>query len=141
MTSYPQRVKLVDVGPRDGLQNEKQPVPAAVKVELVHRLQNAGLTEIEVTSFVSPKWVPQMADNAEVMAAIARKPGALFGADAQPEGLRGGRVVQARRDRGVWRGQRGVQPEEHQLLHCREHRALRPWWKRPVPPASTCAAP
>ncbi len=66
----PSRVKLVDVGPRDGLQNEKQPVPAAVKIELVHRLQAAGLTEIEVTSFVSPKWVPQMADNAEVMAGI-----------------------------------------------------------------------
>ena len=70
----PSRVKLVDVGPRDGLQNEKQPVPAAVKVELVHRLQAAGLKEIEVTSFVSPKWVPQMADNAEVMAGIRRQP-------------------------------------------------------------------
>ena len=78
MSSYPTRVKLVDVGPRDGLQNEKQPVPAAVKVELVHRLQEAGLTEIEVTSFVSPKWVPQMGDNAEVMAAIARKPGVRY---------------------------------------------------------------
>jgi hydroxymethylglutaryl-CoA lyase len=76
--SYPRRVKLVDVGPRDGLQNEKQPVPAAVKVELVHRLQAAGLTEIEVTSFVSPKWVPQMADNAEVMAGIQRKPGVRY---------------------------------------------------------------
>jgi hydroxymethylglutaryl-CoA lyase len=70
----PSRVKLVDVGPRDGLQNEKQPVPAAVKIELVHRLQAAGLKEIEVTSFVSPKWVPQMADNAEVMAGIERQP-------------------------------------------------------------------
>ena len=76
--NLPQRVKLVEVGPRDGLQNEKQPVPAAVKVELVHRLQAAGLREIEVTSFVSPKWVPQMADNAEVMAAIARKPGVRY---------------------------------------------------------------
>ena len=76
--SYPSRVKLVDVGPRDGLQNEKQPVPAAVKVELVHMLQNAGLTEIEVTSFVSPKWVPQMADNAEVMAGIQRKAGVRY---------------------------------------------------------------
>ncbi len=74
----PARVKLVEVGPRDGLQNEKAPVPAAVKVELVHRLQSAGLTEIEVTSFVSPKWVPQMADNAEVMAAIQRKPGVRY---------------------------------------------------------------
>jgi hydroxymethylglutaryl-CoA lyase len=69
----PSRVQLIDVGPRDGLQNEKQPVPAAVKIELVHRLQAAGLTEIEVTSFVSPKWVPQMADNAEVMAGIQRQ--------------------------------------------------------------------
>jgi hydroxymethylglutaryl-CoA lyase len=74
----PSKVKIVDVGPRDGLQNEKAPVPAAVKIELVHRLQDAGLTEIEVTSFVSPKWVPQMADNAEVMAGIKRKPGVRY---------------------------------------------------------------
>lgn len=74
----PSRVKLVDVGPRDGLQNEKAEVPAAVKIELVHRLQDAGLTEIEVTSYVSPKWVPQMADNAEVMAGIKRKPGVRY---------------------------------------------------------------
>jgi hydroxymethylglutaryl-CoA lyase len=70
----PSRVKLVEVGPRDGLQNEKAPVPATVKIELVHRLQAAGLKDIEVTSFVSPKWVPQMADNAEVMAGIQRQP-------------------------------------------------------------------
>ena len=76
--SYPSRVKLVEVGPRDGLQNEKQTVPAEVKIELVHRLQAAGLREIEVTSFVSPKWVPQMADNAEVMAGIQRKPGVRY---------------------------------------------------------------
>jgi hydroxymethylglutaryl-CoA lyase len=76
----PSRVKLVDVGPRDGLQNEKQTVPAAIKIELVHRLQEAGLTEIEVTSFVSPKWVPQMADNAEVMAGIQRKAGVRYSA-------------------------------------------------------------
>lgn len=69
----PTKVKIVDVGPRDGLQNEKQAVPAAVKVELVHRLQDAGLKHIEVTSFVSPKWVPQMADNAEVMAGLQRR--------------------------------------------------------------------
>ncbi len=71
--NYPSRVKLVDVGPRDGLQNEKAMVPAPVKVELVHRLQHAGLKEIEVTSFVSPKWVPQMADALEVMAGIERR--------------------------------------------------------------------
>ena len=70
---YPNRVKLVDVGPRDGLQNEKGAVLAAVKVELVHRLQDAGLKDIEVTSFVSPKWVPQMADALEVMAGIQRR--------------------------------------------------------------------
>jgi len=67
-------VHITDVSPRDGLQNEKQPVPAAVKIELVQRLQAAGLKDIEVTSFVSPKWVPQMADNAEVMRGIARLP-------------------------------------------------------------------
>ena len=78
LMNLPRRVKLVDVGPRDGLQNEKQPVPAAIKVELVHRLQAAGLKEIEVTSFVSPKWVPQMADNAEVMAGIARQDGVRY---------------------------------------------------------------
>ncbi len=69
----PSSVRIVDVGPRDGLQNEKQPVAAADKIELVHRLQAAGLREIEVTSFVSPKWVPQMADNAEVMTGITRR--------------------------------------------------------------------
>jgi hydroxymethylglutaryl-CoA lyase len=72
--NYPEFVKLVDVGPRDGLQNEQQTVPAAIKVGLVHRLQDAGLKHIEVTSFVSPKWVPQMADNAEVMAGLQRRP-------------------------------------------------------------------
>ena len=71
--AYPSIVKIVDVGPRDGLQNEKAPVSTAVKVELVHRLQAAGLREIEVTSFVSPKWVPQMADNAQVMHGIQRR--------------------------------------------------------------------
>jgi hydroxymethylglutaryl-CoA lyase len=76
--NLPDKVKLVEVGPRDGLQNEKEPVPAEVKIGLVHRLQDAGLKEIEVTSFVSPKWVPQMADNAQVMAGIQRKPGVRY---------------------------------------------------------------
>ena len=71
----PSRVTLVEVGPRDGLQNEKQPVATEVKIELVHQLQAAGLRDIEVTSFVSPKWVPQMADNAAVLKGITRKPG------------------------------------------------------------------
>ena len=76
--SLPSRVQLIDVGPRDGLQNEKQPVPASVKIELVHRLQAAGLREIEVTSYVSPKWVPQMADNHEVMSGISRQSGVRY---------------------------------------------------------------
>ena len=76
--ALPKRVKLVDVGPRDGLQNEKQSVPTDIKIELVHRLQHAGLKEIEVTSFVSPKWVPQMADNAQVMAGIQRRSGVRY---------------------------------------------------------------
>lgn len=76
--NIPSRVKLVDVGPRDGLQNEKQPVPAEIKIGLVHRLQEAGLKEIEVTSYVSPKWVPQMADNHEVMQGITRLPGVRY---------------------------------------------------------------
>ena len=75
---FPSHVTLVEVGPRDGLQNEKQPVDAAIKIELVHRLQAAGLREIEVTSFVSPKWVPQMGDNAEVMAGMQRQPGVRY---------------------------------------------------------------
>jgi hydroxymethylglutaryl-CoA lyase len=70
----PSSVTLVDVGPRDGLQNEAQTVATAHKVELVQRLQAAGLREIEVTSFVSPKWVPQMSDNAAVMAALQHHP-------------------------------------------------------------------
>jgi hydroxymethylglutaryl-CoA lyase len=76
--NLPHRVKIVEVGPRDGLQNEKQPVAAEHKIALVHALQDAGLTEIEVTSFVSPKWVPQMADNAEVMAGIQRRAGVRY---------------------------------------------------------------
>jgi hydroxymethylglutaryl-CoA lyase len=76
--TLPQKVKLVEVGPRDGLQNEPQPVPTAIKVELINRLADAGLPVIEATAFVSPKWVPQMADNADVMAAITRKPGVSY---------------------------------------------------------------
>lgn len=74
----PKTVTLVDVGPRDGLQNEAQPVSTAVKIELIHRLQDAGLPSVQATAFVSPKWVPQMADNAEVMAGITRKPGVAY---------------------------------------------------------------
>jgi len=76
--ALPSKVTLVDVGPRDGLQNEKQPVSTEAKTRLVHLLQQAGLKEIEVTSFVSPKWVPQMADNTAVMAAIERRAGVRY---------------------------------------------------------------
>ncbi|MGN5479758.1 hypothetical protein ACTMU2_31555 [Cupriavidus basilensis] len=68
----PDAVKIVEVGPRDGLQNEARHVPAAVKVELVNRLSEAGFANIEAASFVSPKWVPQMADGAEVSWAPSR---------------------------------------------------------------------
>jgi hydroxymethylglutaryl-CoA lyase len=74
----PRRVRMVDVAPRDGLQNEQAIVPTAVKVGLIDRLTDAGLPAIEATSFVSAKWVPQMADNAQVMAAIRRKPGVRY---------------------------------------------------------------
>jgi hydroxymethylglutaryl-CoA lyase len=76
--NIPNRVQLIDVGPRDGLQNEKLPVPAEVKIGLVHRLQAAGLQEIEVTSYVSPKWVPQMADNHAVMQGMQRQSGVRY---------------------------------------------------------------
>jgi hydroxymethylglutaryl-CoA lyase len=74
LATLPDRVRIVEVGPRDGLQNEAQPVPTAIKVELIDRLAAAGFAEIEATSFVSPRWVPQMADGAAVMAAIQRRP-------------------------------------------------------------------
>ena len=73
--ALPTQVKIVEVGPRDGLQNEKTIVPLAVKVELIDRLSDTGLPVIEAGAFVSPKWVPQMADTAEVLAAIRRRPG------------------------------------------------------------------
>jgi hydroxymethylglutaryl-CoA lyase len=73
LNNLPSRVKLVDVGPRDGLQNEKQMVPAAIKIGLIDRLQEAGVRHLEATSFVSPKWVPQMGDAVEVMAGLPRR--------------------------------------------------------------------
>ncbi len=76
----PNKVKIVEVGPRDGLQNEKEDVPADVKIELVNRLTAAGFPNIEAASFVSPKWVPQMATSRDVMAGIDRKPGVIYSA-------------------------------------------------------------
>lgn len=77
---FPKKVTIVEVGPRDGLQNEKQFVPTATKIELVNRLVDAGAPKIEAASFVSPKWVPQMADAAEVMQGIERKSGVVYAA-------------------------------------------------------------
>ncbi len=76
--TLPIRVKIVEVGPRDGLQNEKDTIPAAIKIELVDRLTRAGFDNIEAASFVSPKWVPQMATSADVMAGITRAPGTVY---------------------------------------------------------------
>ncbi|MGH8751527.1 MAG: hydroxymethylglutaryl-CoA lyase [Burkholderiales bacterium] len=76
--NLPQRIKMVEVGPRDGLQNEAAPVPAAIKIELIERLADAGLPVVEAGSFVAPKWVPQMADSAQVVAGIKRKSGVSY---------------------------------------------------------------
>jgi len=74
----PQQVRMVEVGPRDGLQNEAQIVPMATKVALIERLAEAGLAVVEAGSFVSPKWIPQMADTAEVLARLRRRPGVSY---------------------------------------------------------------
>jgi hydroxymethylglutaryl-CoA lyase len=76
----PRKVKIVEVGPRDGLQNEQQTIPVDIKIELVNRLTQAGFANIEAASFVSPKWVPQMATSSEVMAGITRKAGVIYSA-------------------------------------------------------------
>ena len=76
--TLPDKVKIVEVGPRDGLQNEKETIPADIKIALVDRLTDAGFANIEAASFVSPKWVPQMATSAEVMEKIRRKPGVIY---------------------------------------------------------------
>jgi hydroxymethylglutaryl-CoA lyase len=74
----PGKVRLVEVGPRDGLQNEPREVPARIKIELIERLADAGLPAVEATAFVSPKWVPQMADHTEVLEGIRRRPGVSY---------------------------------------------------------------
>ena len=78
MSAIPKHVKIVEVGPRDGLQNEPQSIPTDVKVALIERLADAGLPAVEAAAFVSAKWVPQMADGADVMARIRRKPGVAY---------------------------------------------------------------
>lgn len=92
----PKSVRMVEVGPRDGLQNEKQIVPTAVKIGLVDRLTDAGLTAIEAGSFVSPKWVPQMADTPDVFAGIRRKEGVRYVAlTPNAKGLEGALAARA----------------------------------------------
>src|SRR5690606_40008112 len=76
--ALPRSVRIVEVGARDGLQNEKAIIATADKIELIDRLSATGLQSIEATSFVSPKWIPQLADAAEVMAGIERKPGVRY---------------------------------------------------------------
>jgi hydroxymethylglutaryl-CoA lyase len=78
MSTLPNHVRIVEVSPRDGLQNEQTLVPTALKIELIDRLSDTGLTTIEATSFVSPKWVPQLADAAEVYAGIRKQPGVRY---------------------------------------------------------------
>ena len=78
MSDFPETVRMVEVGPRDGLQNEKTIVPAAVKIELIERLVACGLRTVEATSFVSPKWVPQLADAAEVYTGIDKREGVSY---------------------------------------------------------------
>jgi len=80
MMGYPKFVKIVEVGPRDGLQNELGFVPTETKVSLIHKLADCGLSMIEAGAFVSPKWVPQMADGADVFAAIEKKSGVVYSA-------------------------------------------------------------
>ena len=91
--TLPQSVKIVEVGPRDGLQNEAENIPVDIKIELVNRLSRAGFVNIETASFVSPKWVPQMANSDQVMAGITRKPGVVYSALAP--NLQGSRAALA----------------------------------------------
>ncbi|ACE85182.1 hydroxymethylglutaryl-CoA lyase [Cellvibrio japonicus] len=78
--TLPTHVRIIEVGPRDGLQNEKQAIPTQAKIQLIEQLVDAGLTYIEAGSFVNPKWVPQMADSGDVFSGIARKPGITYAA-------------------------------------------------------------
>jgi hydroxymethylglutaryl-CoA lyase len=96
LPSLPAQVKIVEVGPRDGLQNEKEIIPVEVKVELINRLTAAGFPNIEAASFVSPKWVPQMATSSEVMQKIERKSGVIYSALVpNMQGLEAALAVQA----------------------------------------------
>src|SRR5713101_2953512 len=111
-------VRIVEVGPRDGLQNEKQIVPTATKLELIRRLAAAGLRNIEATSFVSPKWVPQMADHAEVMNGLSRDASVTYSVlTPNLRGFEASVAAGAPRGGGL-RGRFGrLLAQEHQLLN------------------------
>ncbi len=120
------RVTIYEVGPRDGLQNEPRPIPTADKIALIDRLSACGFAYIEAASFVSPRWVPQMADGAEVLAGIARAPGVTYAAlTPNLRGYAAARVRRRGRGGGLRLRLRIVQPEEHQRLDRREPRAVR----------------
>ena len=124
--NYPKKVRLVEVGPRDGLQNEAKPVPVDAKVALIDALSAAGHRAVEAGSFVSPKWVPQMANTDEVMARIRRKPGVGYPVLVpNKQGMNGAVEAQCEEIADLHRGVGGVLPQEHQLLDRRELRALR----------------
>jgi hydroxymethylglutaryl-CoA lyase len=130
MSRLPTHVTLCEVGPRDGLQNEKELVSTAHKLELIERLQAAGVRRLEATSFVSPKWVPQMADAAAVMAGLnagLRRPEVAV-AVLVPNDKGMDAALPLRPDEIVvfTAASRGLCAQEHQLLDRREHRALRP---------------
>jgi hydroxymethylglutaryl-CoA lyase len=129
MSRRPRRVKMVEVGPRDGLQNEAKTVPAAVRIALIDRLAAAGLSVVESGSFVSPKWVPQMADTAEVMAGIARKPGVSYPVLVpNMQGYEAARAAKAE-EIAVFSAASETfsrKAQEHQLLDRREPGSLRP---------------
>src|SRR6188768_1753492 len=80
MDRFPERVTVYEVGPRDGLQNEPRPIPTADKVALVDLLSGTGLAKIEITSFVNPKWIPQLADGGEVAQKVSRRDGLVYSA-------------------------------------------------------------
>jgi Isopropylmalate/homocitrate/citramalate synthases len=112
---------MVEVGPRDGLQNEAEILPTAVKIALIDRLSATGLPVVEATSFVSAKWVPQMADGAEVMAGIARRPGTSYPVLVPNlRGFEAARAAGAAGGRGLRGGLGEFFAAQHQLLHRRE---------------------
>lgn len=125
--ALPKTVRIVDVGPRDGLQNEKAQVPTSIKVELIDRLAEAGVPTVEATAFVSPKWVPQMADNADVMAAIKRREGTRFAVlTPNLKGLEGAIAARADEVAVFGRGVGEFFEEEHQLHHRRKPGTIPP---------------